>query len=384
MDYRRPFLVIPELIEQPTWGGTFIARFKGWQHASQLHGKKIGQSFELSAASFLSPLLNSSDLHFQPTDQIDEKIALKKMITNDPSGFLGEQLAQKQTTIKLLIKFTQALGNSFQLHVKQPTADGKWVPKPESWYFFAPGKITLGVKPGIDWDKYQQYSKKCDDQMQLLSQKVKTNQITYTNARTEIQKLLKTLNPWQFVNVLPVAKSAILDLTACGIHHSWEEDPTLPHGNLVYELQVDVADNISTIRNFDKGKMRADGSIRQLHVDDYFRYIDRETKANDPQTYYRQPKQVKKTDDYTVDEIFTTDYYAMRQIVFTNAATLQQPLTCYHHVFVKSGTAKITAHDTSVQISQGHAVFIPAMVQSYEIQAEKKTILLISSEENIK
>ncbi|RJR29773.1 hypothetical protein C4564_01685 [Candidatus Microgenomates bacterium] len=381
MNYNRPFLVIPKLIEQPTWGGSFIVNFKGWQHVAQLQRKRIGQSLELFSNSFLSPHISSNDAKFRPSLQEIEQISLKELVNDHPQGILGKQLARKQSGIQLLIKFTQALGNSFQLHVKQPTSDGKWIPKPESWYFFAPGKITLGIKPGADWKKYQANCQEYDNQMQLLSQKVRSKQLTFNQAQNEIHRLLKELDPWQFVNMLTVAKNAVLDLTACGIHHSWEEDPTLPHGNLVYELQVDAPDDISTIRSFDKGKMQHDGTIRTLHIDDYFRYIDRNTQANDPKNYFRQPKRITKTKNYIIDEVFTTNFYAMRHITFTNATKFQQSLNSYHHIFVKSGTAKITAGNTSVEVTQGHAVILPAMVQSYEIQAEKSTVLLVSSEE---
>ena len=49
----QPYIVVPTLIEQPTWGGEYIGNLKGLAQEN-LGGKKIGQSYELFRDSNLS------------------------------------------------------------------------------------------------------------------------------------------------------------------------------------------------------------------------------------------------------------------------------------------------------------------------------------------
>ncbi len=72
----------------------------------------------------------------------------------------------------------------------------------------------------------------------------------------------------------------VIDLTAGGIHHSWEEDnDRFPDGNLVYEVQVDVPDDRCSMRGFDKGKFLDDGGLRPTHVADYLATIEQDAGA---------------------------------------------------------------------------------------------------------
>ena len=139
----RPYLIIPKLIPQPTWGGNYIANLKGWSKYADLETKKIGQSYELSSASLLSvDVLDSSDPNFFN-------------IVND--GWAKRTLPVRQLVpnINLLIKINQALGNSFQLHIKPGVSDLFWKAKPESWYFLEPGYISLGVKNEVNIGDYK-------------------------------------------------------------------------------------------------------------------------------------------------------------------------------------------------------------------------------------
>src|SRR5260221_8991659 len=128
---KRPYLVIPKLIEQPTWGGTYIVEAKQWANKKELTGKKIGQSYELYDKSNLSLALTSSDDTFfgeiadpkQVKNQTSPAgtITISDLISTDPEAVLGKKnVATYGPSMHLLLKFTQALGNSFQLHV----ADG--------------------------------------------------------------------------------------------------------------------------------------------------------------------------------------------------------------------------------------------------------------------
>ena len=54
------YLIIPKLIEQPTWGGDYILNFKNWQNQDVFKGLKIGQSYELYSETKLRSDLDSS------------------------------------------------------------------------------------------------------------------------------------------------------------------------------------------------------------------------------------------------------------------------------------------------------------------------------------
>ncbi len=43
---KRPYLILSKLVEQQTWGGSYIAQFKNIEDG-ELKAKKIGQSYEL-------------------------------------------------------------------------------------------------------------------------------------------------------------------------------------------------------------------------------------------------------------------------------------------------------------------------------------------------
>lgn len=384
----RAYLVIPKLIIQPTWGGTYIANFKNWNQNKSLETSKIGQSYELFSGSNLS-LANSSldpsfvgeittilDTHKKTTPP--NSISLADLIHENPAEVLGKSAGKNENTLRLLIKFTQALGNSFQLHIAEGQSDSVWKPKPESWYFFEPASITLGVKNNINWEEYEKNMTKLNDELLVLSYKVRSNEMAYTEARMYIEKFLKMYDPWQFVNALDVPKDTLIDLTACGIHHSWEENPKFPLGTIVYELQVDVSDSSSTIRNFDKGKMQEDGTVRPLHIEDYFRFANRSGEANDPNNHIKTPRQIAETDVFKKNRLMESSYYSLERVEFKKSGTFTETINSFRHIFVKNGTLKLTTGDTTIEVFRGHSAFIPSSVASYSTLAESGTILLIS------
>ena len=58
------------------------------------------------------------------------------------------------------------------------------------------------------------------------------------------------IDPWQFVQTKYAEAGEVFDMSAGGLHHSWEEDLELPAGNILYEVQEDRMDPISTVRAF--------------------------------------------------------------------------------------------------------------------------------------
>jgi mannose-6-phosphate isomerase class I len=388
----RPYLVVPKLIEQPTWGGTYIAESKKWQDTPTLAGKKIGQSYELYDKSNLSFAKTSQDPQFvgeiadnksvEQQSVVPHGMALSDLIALDPSVVLGKRnVSAYGATMHLLLKFTQALGNSFQLHIPDGVKNDHWKPKPESWYYFEPGLITCGVRKDADWGAYEGAVTKLDTEMQAVAARVRDGSLRYEDAKPLIAQLVKDANPWQYVNVLRVEKGTLIDLSPCGIHHSWEEDlAAIPLGNVLYEIQLNVMDDVATLRSFDKGKMSKDGKLRSLQIAEYFTYADRSPAANDPKTHMREAKNVTKTEAYTHDRILETKYYSMDRITFARPdTTFESAIDTFRHIFVKSGGITVTAGETPVTVTSGHSVFIPAGCQSYKVvSSSPDTEILIS------
>jgi mannose-6-phosphate isomerase class I len=347
---KKPYLIIPFLIEQPTWGGEYICEKKGWLHKTGLEGKKIGQSYELYDRSLLATTITStSDVRFGPT--VEDTISISSFREERPFP---------------LIKFTQAKGNSFQLHVKPNVTDSRWKQKAESWYYFENGKITYGIKKGIDISKYKETCIAINNTMKKISKMLEEKTISKEQAQKEAKSFIHEKNPWQFVNVHEVKRGDIVDLSGGGLHHSWEEDMVnYPMGNILYEVQQDVMDPICTIRSFDQGKFKDDGTIREIHIDDYFKYIDTDEKRN--------TLSIEKNKNGV---LFDTDYYSLSLLSLSKSERFESS-TSFHHLFVKEG--KIVVSDMSgntTNVEQGHSCFIPkGLIYMIEPKADSEILL---------
>lgn len=364
---KRPYLIFPKLVEQPTWGGTYIVEYKNWHHKGDLGGRKFGQSYELAGSSLLAEdIFDSLDDSFTGDDQAEKALSLKKLIAQDPQEVLGPTIYEKYEGMPLLIKFTQALGNSFQLHKKSSAKSSRWISKAESWYYFEPGRITLGIRKGIDLTAYKACCKRIEETMSGMSEKVRSGAVFLEQGRSEVKKCIQKENPWQYVNAVDVPRDALIDLSGGGLHHSWEEDTTSTLGNILYEVQQDVADEDATIRSFDQGKIKDDGSIRAIHIDDYFRYLDPSETRNDPERAFVHPKgsTLLSTPYYSLDHIEVSDV----QAVYMGAS--------FHHLFVKEGQVEVVTLGSSIKVGKGHSCFIPHAVQSYTLRSAGRSVVL--------
>lgn len=366
---RRPYLIIPKLIEQPTWGGSYIAKMKGWSGMKDFSGKRIGQSYEFfSGTKLLLNITSSNDMNFigelgsPDTPEVFNKTGYeieKDYIPVSEVTGLAEKIS--------LIKLTQSNGNSFQLHIKKGIPDSRWQPKPETWYYFEDGLVTFGIKKGISIGDYKNACKTIESEMKKLSDLVKNKKMDLADAQQKANQLIAKINPWQYVNSHVVKKGSIVDPSLGGIHHSWEEDrEKYPLGNVLYEIQKDTMDPVSTIRSFDKGKFKSDGSIRGLDIDDYFKYLDTEPDHNDISKMAPQKKgdSLIKTSDYSLD------------LLEIEKETVQETRGSFAHLFVRDGVVEVRADDGTVTLSAGHSCFIPENVLTYSIMPKGKAIVL--------
>lgn len=376
---RKAYLVVPQLIEQPTWGGQYIVKKKSWQNLPYLKGKKIGQSYELYGQSKLAVTINNSrNPSFAPEFYSQSKnhllsfknYRLNELTKSSLRKIVGSKASQKIKKMPLLIKFTQAFGNSFQIHIQPGIKDRRWKPKPESWYFLEKGLITLGVKERTNINNFKKTCLQVEKQMELISQQIIRKTISLQEGKEKAKKFIKKHDPHQYVNRYFVKKHQLIDLSAGGIHHSWEEDKTLlPHGNIVYEIQLDVADSVSTIRSYDQGKIKDNGHLRKLNIDNYFQYLDTDKNSN---------RFTNLSSKERGGYLLSTDYYHLDRIDLENNYIFNTK-DCFAHFFVERGGVKILAHDGQLTVYEGHSFFVPAFTGQLKLIALKKGSLLLKT-----
>ncbi len=348
---KKPYIIVPHLIEQPTWGGSYICDRKGWSEKEGVKGKKIGQSYELYSKTKLAFDISSTDDHlFGPGYKNTIDISLFQEARSFP-----------------LIKFTQAKGNSFQLHIEPTKHDPYWKPKAESWYYFEDGKITFGIKKGVQIEEYRKTCLRIDSKMKELSGLISKNKIDFEKANKLAQEFIHFENPWQFVNVHSTKKGDVVDLSGGGLHHSWEEDlTTCPKGNILYEVQQDVMDPVSTIRSFDQGKFKDDGTIREIQIDEYFKHIDLDEKRN--------TLSVERNVD---GKLFDTPFYSLTSLQLDADRGMESD-SSFHHLFVKDGSIDIKDKlGNTIHIGTGHSCFVPQGV-TYTIRPKITGELLLT------
>jgi len=353
----RPYLVVPKLIPQPTWGGEYILKLKSWDKFQSLLGEKFGQSYELySDTKLAEDIFDTANPAFGPE--------------NYNISFTTKNISDFYTNGKkpLLIKLNQALGNSFQLHIKPETRDPFWKTKPESWYFLEPGFITLGIKPDVNLKDYKKTCQKIADFMDLLSQDINDGRLNVETAREDAKKYISENDPHQFIQFVKTDKFSAVDLSHGAIHHSWEEDTSrYPLGNIVFEVQLDAMDDVATIRAFDQGKIKDDGSVRKMNIADYFKHLD-----SDPEHNKIENLMAKKE----ANPIIKSKFYEMA-VLELDIKQENQNNKNHLHFYVREGKLKITAGETTVTVGCGHSCFIPPDVDKYILDPiEKNTVIL--------
>ncbi len=363
---QRPWRVQDHLIEQPSWGGRYIIDLKGLTDDPAWTGKKVGQSYELAKSSVLIDPLTG------------EHHKLAELIAQSPNELLGPDVVAKfGTDISLLIKLTQAKGNSFQVHLSAGKTLKHWQQKPEAWLYLAPGIFTFGLKSGYSFLEFANALTEIDHEMKRLSAKTIAGDISVGEARILAKEFIRQRDPYRFVNVVEARKDDIVDLTAGGIHHSWEEDEQkYPEGNLVYEVQVDVHDDNCSMRGFDKGKILDNGHLRATHVDDYLKTIEQDSLYNDLKHHLRQPKLVEDTGLSKIESLFRTPYFLLDRItLYPGGTAAQSTARGFHHLFLLQGNVSVGGDS----LMQGESYIVPANVGEYVIAAGEDDAIVLKT-----
>lgn len=358
-----PWKIEDELIEQPSWGGRYIVDLKGLTDSPEWRGKKVGQSYELANESrVINPV--TKDIH-----------RLADLIRESPQFWLGEGYSSELLAAPLLlIKLTQAKGNSFQVHLPEGEHLGHWLPKPEAWFYLGPGLYTFGLRANVDVDAFSKALLSVESEMKKISARIQSRAISVDQGRTEATAYIEARNVYQYVNVVEAHTDDIVDLTAGGIHHSWEEDNArFPDGNLVYEVQVDVQDDLCSMRGFDKGKFIDDGSIRATHVSDYLKTVRHDPEHNELDRHIKKPLVISETADSTVEAIFRTRYFNTDRISIRAGGVSRCDINMgLYHIFVLNGNVS----SAGVPLAVGGSYVFPASVGTVEVTASAESRLL--------
>jgi mannose-6-phosphate isomerase class I len=382
-----PFYIIPLLVEQPTWGGNYIAQFKDIRN-TEIAERKIGQSFELFGESFITYTPSSAPAFAWATatnlknpefvNRPADIQTLQSVIDGTPLEILGKKALQKHgATMKVLIKFTQAQNNSYQVHVQTGKEFGKWLAKPESWFYFEEGKATLGLNTNTKVEDYKTRCIEIDAKAQELSTAALNQKISVVEARDQLKSFIDQNHPRQYVNTIQVKKGQVIDLSQGGIHHSWEMDPLLPNGNIVYEVQVDVMDEFCTLRSFDQGNIKDDGKIRPITIEDYFTALDTDAQRNSP-TQYEKEAQSHNDQDATVTPLFNNQFYTMTQLSFTGryGGLQTENKDSFHHLFVQEGRIEVVTDGGRWPVEKGWSILVPAEIEGYQLNSNGKSVVL--------
>lgn len=382
----QPFYVIPILIKQPTWGGDYIVKAKQLSF-SAINNLPIGQSYELSAESRISPepsaqdacyLTDSSMSSGQQFGSVMATIDLQSLISSNPEEVLGINSQNDTVSTPLLIKFTQAQSNSYQVHVIPGQEFHGWQAKPESWYFLQEGRATLGVKPGAMLTQYKKICLEIEAFSKEISQQIKDESLLLEEGKEKLSAFIEARHPNQYVHQVKIAQNAVIDLSQGGIHHSWEKDPSLPNGNIVYEVQLDVKDERSTMRSFDQGNIKPNGDVRPLHIEDYFQALNPSPEANQPFSLIKQP-QGNTQEGVRIAQLFDTAYYTLKRFEFFGPSSQVMKMNSFHHVFALQGELRIEWRDLQFDLKEGRSLFVPAICEQYLLSSTEPATALVTS-----
>lgn len=369
------YFVVPQLIEQPTWGGEYIAQLKGISKLLESKNLRIGQSYEFFHNTYLVP---AKDVEKLKTEKLP--FALKKSNSKDIEMVNKIKSLKKLTDLELktifgknklpeiLIKFTQAKGNSYQIHPGRKT--DKYKPKAESWYFFEKGRATLGLRPNVDLELYRATLEHIFEKTKELSKQVRSSKISIEQARRELKSIIEMGQPNNYVNYIKLDINHVVENYVGGLHHSWEEDDNeIPAGNIVYEVQQDVADDESTIRGYDKGKLLDDGTYRDVDIESYFKYLDTSNLYNDAQRYLKKPIILKETSSYSLRKVFESPNYQMDELnVFKNYEVEDLG---FRHIFVRSGEGTLKTENETITLRKGWSYIITPDIKEINIKKDK-------------
>src|SRR3989344_463766 len=108
----KPYLIVPNLIIQPTWGGKYICEHKGITHQAVVNGN-IGQAYELYEDTNLTESMRDSKPFEIGQSENPPNVkkydgnsfSINELIAVNPEAVLGKKALEKHgEKIQILIK----------------------------------------------------------------------------------------------------------------------------------------------------------------------------------------------------------------------------------------------------------------------------------------
>jgi mannose-6-phosphate isomerase len=282
--------------------------------------ERIGESFEVSAVPKMESSVSSGPL---------KGVSVQELVKMYGEDFLGKEVHRRyRGEFPLLIKLLDANDDlSIQVHPDDTYAREKQLGsfgKMEAWYVLRSnnGKVASGLREGMD--------------------------------RRTLQNALDAGTIEEVVEFHPVSEGDIVYLKPGSVH-------ALCRGVMVYEVQQSSS---ITFRLYDYNRPEADGSLRELHIDQSMDVIN-----------FGEPAIVPAPAASSV--AVSSEHFVLEQF---------EVATSRHHaakgsfacITLVSGSVVLKADGEDVSLAPGDTAVVPAN-RSYEVTPDQPSKYLISS-----
>lgn len=175
-------------------------------------------------------------------------------------------------------------------------------------------------------------------------------------SKDELEKRIADNTLTEVLNKVEVKKGDVFFIPSGTIH-------AICSGIIICEIQQN---SNTTYRVYDYGRRDAQGNLRQLHI----------KQAVDVAQLTPSPKQeglkALSEDD---EELAACKYFTVRKLDIKGQKKLAVDDTCFRSLIVLSGNGKLTVGDTTMDITKGDSIFVPAQNAEYEIDGNCEIIL---------
>lgn len=322
-----PLLFEPILVEK-IWGGRNLERALG----RRLPEGKIGESFEIACRG---------DGDSVVTRGLHKGRRLSELVEEDPAGLMGSAIVEKyEGRFPLLLKILDANDVlSVQVHPTDAYAAGHETTgdtgKEETWYVIEArdgAKLIKGLKKGTTSEEFTR----------LLSE-----------GRLE-----------ECLNAFEVSPGDVVHVPTGTVH-------AIGAGTLLAEIQRNS--NV-TYRVYDWGRVGADGTPRQLHIDQAMEVIDWEQDLPDTIT----PEVVSDDGCLVLDRLFRCEFYEIENWRGTGEFSVDPGGEAFRLVIVLSGSGRMCYGGDRLNIAKGESYLVPAVMDcvTFDVKDAAKVLVV--------
>lgn len=367
------YFVIPKIVLDPASGGDYIPKMKNIKLKKE---ELVRSTIEFYEDSIVVPgdkmpkaiskypyvLAESESDKGKMNNVVKDAIKLKDL---KPKDVYGTKL-----TPDFRIKFIQTYGDSYKLTPKMKS--GSYNFRPKSWYFLTGGRVTLGVRSGIDQERYREVCENVYKFTQKVAGEVRNKKKSLKDAQKELKHFIDLNNPIKYVNPVILAKNTIVEFATGGIHNSIEGHPSMPNGNLLYEVEKDIDDDKADIEAFGKGYIWDKGEYKKVKISDYLDNLDKNVIDNDPNNIIRTRIKLKDLKNWKLNKNFYTPHYQMDELIINAKKDYRIDQVGFRHIFVMKGKGEIKTGDGDIEIREGN---------SYIVTADSKKLTIKNTED---